>query len=170
MALAFRSRFVVGVYNPKCVDHWPYFHLDHGVYMSKAKRACKFNKAAQFETIDAAREFYASWKHAALYRCHILEYKTRVEVPDHVWPYDHPNAIFDRICAKEKNSNVRLSAFRWFMGITDSLFTEKTMAKHRQILLPYGIDIFSPSHLLLEYPPSLDDDTWYLSQPKFSLA
>lgn len=169
MPLALRSRFIVGVYDPKQFDHWPYSHPQEGLFLSDAKRIRLYDKAAEFETIQAAREFYASWKRASRFRCHLHEYKIRVEVPAYVFPDDHPNAILFRISSNE-SPHVRLTAFRWFLGKSDFIYSKSTIEKHRKVLLLYGIDIYLTPQRLLEDSPSLDDDTWYLSQPKFSMA
>lgn len=170
MPLARRSFFLVGVYDPLIYDSWPYFHgFDDGIFLSKNKRFCKFNSAIKFDSPLAARQFYSEWKHADRYRLYPFEYKTYVEVPAHVFPDDHPNSIFKRICQNE-SSYVQSTAITWLRGRSDYLWSKSTVAKHRKILLLYGIDIYTTPERLWELPPSLDDDTWYLSKPGLTIA
>lgn len=169
MPLALRSRFIVGVYDPNIDDSWPYFHLDEGVYLSKNKRLCSWKSAVEFDRPEQAREFYSAWKNASRYRLSVVEFKTHVDVPAHVFPYDHPNSIFKRICEKE-SSYVKSTAITWLSGRTDYFWSKSTVAKHRKILLSYGIDIYTTPQRFWELPPSLDDDTWYLSKPSLTVA
>lgn len=165
-----RSFFLVGVYDPLIYDSWPYFHaFDDGVFLSKNKRLCKFNSAIKFNSHLEAPEFYSEWKHADRYRLHHFEYKTYVDVPDHVFPDDHPNSIYKRIC-KNESSYVSGTAIFWLTGRTDYLCSKPTLAKHRKILLPYGIDIYTTPERFWELPPSLDDDTWYLAKPGLTVV
>ena len=168
MPLARRSFFLVGVYDPSIYNSWPYFHLDEGVYLSKNKRFCSFKSAVEFDRPEQAREFYSAWKHAPLYSLHIFEYKTYVDVPAHVFPDDHPNSVFKLICEKE-SSYVASTAITWLRGQSDYLWSKSTLAKHRKILLLYGIDIYTKPERLWELPPSLHDDTWYLSKPGLTI-
>lgn len=169
MAKARRSRFHVGVYDPQEFDSWPYFHPDEGIYLSKNKRLCSIKSAIEFDQPQQAVEFYASWKHAARYRLSVREYKTWVDVPDPVFPDDHPWSILRRIQENEF-SYVHSTAFIWFLGKTDYPWSKSTLARHRKILLNYGIDINQQPSQLLEPLPSLCDDTWYADKPTLSVV
>lgn len=169
MPLALRSRFIAGVYDPNMYDSWPYFHSDDGVYLSKNKRLCTFKTAIQFETPQAVREFYASWKHADRYRLYVYPFQVPIQVPMPVFPDDHPRSILSRICQAE-SSYVHNTAFLWFLGKDESIYSKSTLARHRKILLNYGIDINLKPERLLEPLPSLDDNIWYLSKPSLTLA
>lgn len=170
MPLVRRSRFIVGVYDSNIDDSWPYFHPDEGVYLSKGKRLCSQNSAVEFDTPEQAREFFGCWKHASKYCLHVLEYKTYVDVPDPVFPDDHPRSILKRIQEAE-HSGVFRTAWHWF---SDSDFfrsySKSTLARHRKLLLKYGIDINQKPTQLLEPSPIRHDDTWYLAKPKFSVV
>ena len=164
-----RSFFLVGVYDPSIYNSWPYFHsFDDGIFLSKNKRFCKFNSAIKFNSPLDVRKFYSEWKHAGRYQLHVFEYKTYVDVPAHVFPDDHPNSIFKLICEKE-SSYVSSTAITWLRGHSDYLWSKSTLAKHRKILLSYGIDIYTTPERLCELPPSLHDDTWYLSKPGLTI-
>jgi hypothetical protein len=169
MPLALRSRFRVGVYDPAVHDSWPYFHQDEGRYLSKKKHLCSHISAVEFDHPHEAREFYFSWKQAHRYRLHVDEFKTHVDVPEPVFPADHPRSILKSIC-KNESSYVISTAYTWFSGDTNFTVSEPTLAKHRKILLPYGIDISLKPVLLLEPFPDLDDHVWHLSKPVLSMA
>lgn len=169
MPLALRSRFIAGVYDPNIDDSWPYFHLDEGVYLSKNKRLCSWKSAVEFDRPQQAREFYSAWKHASRYRLEVREFKTHIQVPDPVFPDDHPHSIL-KLIRNAESSYVHSTAFTWFLGKTDFCWSKSTLARHRKILLNYGIDINLKPERLLEPLPSLDDDTWYLSKPSLTVA
>jgi hypothetical protein len=98
-----------------------------------------------------------------------VEFKTYVEVPDPVFPDDHPWSILKRI-RRAESSYVYNTAFFWFIGNAESIWSKSTLARHRKILLSYGIDINLKPDRLLEPLPSLDDDTRYLSKPSLTVA
>jgi hypothetical protein len=167
MPLALRSFFIVGVYDPVIYGSWPYFHLDEGVYLSKNKRLCSFNSAIEFDNPDDARVFYASWRHADRYRLFIRDYQTHVEVPMPVFPDDHPRSILMRI----QNSAPRYvfnTALKWFIGDSNYFLAKSTLAKHRKILLAYGIDINCKPNAFLEPFPNLHEKP-YSSKPTLSV-
>jgi hypothetical protein len=170
MPLALRSRFLVGIYDPNYYDSWPYFHaFDEGIFLSKNKRFCKFNSAINFDLPEQARAFYSSWKRSSLYRLHVFEYKTHIDVPALTFPPKHPRSILLRIRQNEPSS-LYSTAFTWFMGSTDFLCSKSTLSRHRLALLNYGIDIHKKRRKPLVPLPSLDDDTWYLSKPDLTVA
>lgn len=168
MPFALKSRFYVGVYDPSTYNSWPYFHLDEGVYLSKNKRLCSHKSAIEFDDPEKAREFYASWRHADRYRLHVYPFQTHVEVPMPVFPDDHPFSILMRIKQNESGYVVR-TAFTWLSGRSDFYFSYSTLAKHRKILLSYGIDINCKPDVLLEPLPSLDEKP-YSSKPALSVV
>jgi hypothetical protein len=167
MPLALRSRFNAGVYDPAIYDSWPHFHADEGRYLSKKKHLCSLSSAAEFEHPQQVREFYSSWKHAHRYKLHVNEFKTHVEIPEHVFPDDNPWSVLKRIQESE-SSYVYSTAFFWFSGIQDVHFSKSTIAKHRKILLLYGVDINLKPAILLEPFPDLHDHVWHLSKPVIS--
>jgi hypothetical protein len=168
MALALRSFFLVGIYDPLIHDSWPYFHSYDGIFLSKNKRLCKYNSAIIFDSASEVRSFYSDWKHSNRYKLYPFEYKIHVDVPAHVFPDGHLNSIFKAICESESNG-VKFTAYIWLTGRSDYSFSKVTLAKHRKLLLPYGIDINAKPQSLLELPPSLDDLTWYLPRPQLSI-
>lgn len=170
MPLLRRSRFVVGVYDPNIDDSWPYFHPDEGVYLSRNKRLCSQKSAIEFDIPDQAREFFGSWKHSYRYALHVLEYKTYIDVPEPVFPDDHPRSILKRIRANE-HSGIAHTAFDWLSG-SDFFrsYSKSTLARHRNALLKYGIDIYQKPTQLLEPLSLLHEDTWYLAKPNFSIV
>lgn len=168
MPFALKSRFYVGVYDPSMYDSWPYFHLDEGVYLSKNKRLCSHKSAIEFDDPEKAREFYASWRHADCYRLHVCPFQIHVEVPMPVFPDDHPRSILRRI----ENNEPRYifnTALQWFFGDSRFFLAKSTLAKHRKILLAYGIDINCKPDVLLEPLPSLDEKP-YSSKPALSVV
>jgi hypothetical protein len=169
MPLALRSRFVVGVYDPNFYDSWPYFFSHEGIFLSKNKRLCSWKSAIEFDQPQQARDFYSSWKHASSYRLKVVEFKTRIHVPDFVFADDHPRSILNRIRDSE-SSYVHSTALVWFLGKTDFYWSKSTLSRHRKILLNYGIDINLKPHQLLEPLPNLDDDTWYLPMPSLTIV
>lgn len=77
-----KSFFAIGVYDPEHHDRWPWHcHYDDGVYLSVAKRLCKMSNAAEFDTIDDARQFYAEWKRKRQFKMEVIEYKRWVNIP-----------------------------------------------------------------------------------------
>ena len=164
---ALRSRFMVGVY-PVTEDPEPvqlrFRHIEGGDYLSRKYRICTWKSAAEFSTPHDARDFFHAYKRHNAYKLHIVEYKTLVEVPAPVLAADNPHAILERIRCSE-SPYVRQTAFFWYMGRDISNYwTSRTLAKHRMILLAYGLDIFLPPDRLLEPFPSQDDHVWHLAR------
>lgn len=167
---ATRSFYNLGIYKTEWADSWPWhFHYENGVYLSRKYRPCGWAKAAEFECPQEAREFFHSWKNTQGYQLELIEFKRRVEIPDPVFPEDHPRTILDKI-NKNEQSCIRITAMSWFSGddISD-LWTKRTLNKHRAALLNYGIDIFETPTSLLEPLPSMDDDEWHLAKNKLNI-
>lgn len=163
MNTALRSRFLAGVYKPDEHSAWPHFHMDEGTYLSKKKRVCSHQKAAEFETATEARDFYASWNLAAKYRLHVVEYKKQVDVPPPQYDANHPWSILENVRRNETRS-IYNTAFKWFIGEPITLSAKATFRKHRSALLPYGIELNEECANRLESLPSQDDHAWHLGK------
>ncbi len=164
-----RSVFRLGVYKPEWGDEWPWaYESENGQYLSEKYRVCSEQSAAKFMDLNEAREFFHGWKRKGEFRLEIVECKEYVEVPDPVYPDDHPKAILDRINQHEMSS-VRKTAFYWFLGEDiNILWSRTTLNKHRQTLLRYDIDINQVPDYPLEQDDSPHDDQWHLEKPTMS--
>jgi hypothetical protein len=146
----FKSFFQIGIYDPLRFDKWPWhYEYEYGMYLSAKKRVCGWNKPAEFDTEKEAREFFHSWKQKAKYKMEIIEVKRSADIPDPVFPEDHPRTIMEQIVKNEKSS-FRTAASLWFSGFNAiERYSRPTQLKYRKQLLKYGIDLFSdPSPLL----------------------
>ena len=138
-----KSFYFIGIYDPKKHDSWPWHcHYDDGQYLSAKKRICS-KVPAEFETENEAREFFHSWKHKAKYKMELIEVKKWVDIPDPVYPDDHPRSILDKIVKNEK-SRFGVIAALWFSGAdVISQYSRPTQLKYQKELLKYDIDLFS---------------------------
>lgn len=76
-----RSVFSIGVFDPNKHDDWPWhYHYDDGVYLSANNRLCKLKKAAEFDDIEKARQFFHAWGGSNKYKMEIIESKKEVKV------------------------------------------------------------------------------------------
>jgi hypothetical protein len=74
-----KSYFLIGVFDPKLNDKYPWHSRDEGgLYLSEKHRVCKWRKAAEFETPKEAREHFAIWKNCSKYRMELIEFKRRI--------------------------------------------------------------------------------------------
>ncbi len=139
-----KSFFQIGIYNPEMDNCWPWhFHYENGRYLSAKKRICSWNRPAEFETEKEAREFYHSWKQKDKYKMELIKIQKWVEIPDPVFPKDHPYSILKKIIANEKSRFITVASL-WFSGIhTIKSYSRPTQIKYRNTLLKYGIDLFS---------------------------
>ncbi|CAG0960635.1 hypothetical protein ANRL3_00852 [Anaerolineae bacterium] len=74
----------------------------------------------------------------------VIEVKHWAEVPDPVYPPEHPRSIMDRVIVNEKSSTAKIFASLWFSGddpFEISGYSQTTNNKYRNILLKYGIDL-----------------------------
>jgi hypothetical protein len=109
-----KSFFLIGIYDPNIDAAWPWhFNYENGRYLSANKRVCSRNSSAEFESPEDARLFYHSWKHSDKYKMEVIETKYWTEVPDPVYPPDHPRSIISLVIANEK-STARILAVSWF--------------------------------------------------------
>ena len=133
-----KSFFQIGVYDPDLYDHWPWHcHYEDGRYLSAKKRICSWNKPAEFESQQAARDFYHSWKQKNKYKMELIEIKKWVEIPDPVFPEDHPRSILKKIADNEKY-RVHSVALLWMSGVNViTHWSRPTQLKYRKILLNY---------------------------------
>ena len=140
----YKSFFQIGVYDPNQYNSWPWhFHYENGKYLSTKKRVCGWSKPAEFDTQEEAREFFHAWKQKTKYKMEIIEIKRWAEIPDPIYPDDHPRNIMGRIMENEK-SRFSMVAALWFSGINGIKdYSKTTQLKYREQLLKYGIDIFS---------------------------
>ena len=166
-----RSVFRVGVYSRSHDSEWPWaYESENGTYLSKKYRVCSERTAATFSTPEDARIFFDQWKSKGKYRLELVESKEYVEVPDPVFPVDHPRSIIAKINNLEP-STIRQTAFFWFSGEDiGTLWSKATLKRHRIILLKYDIDIEQPPKQVLEPLPSQHDDKWYLKKPSLSVT
>lgn len=156
-----RLFYLIGVYDTAFNDSWPWHcHYEDGRYLSLKHRVCGQEKAAQFSGEDEARAFYFGWKHCRKHKFELIPVQTWMTVPDPVYPPDHPKSVLAAICANEPHP-VRLTASFWFFGSgLDDLYKPKTLAKHRDALLKYGIDIATPrpdSMRVVPEPPVINE-------------
>lgn len=156
----YKSFFQIGIYDPVHDDSWPWHcHYEDGQYLSAKKRICSWNKPAEFETAEAARLFYHSWKHKEQYKMELIEVKRWTEIPDPEYSEDHPREIFNRILRNETSSRYKSTASLWFSGYDPLLgMSRPTRIKHRNVLLKYGIDIIEP-------PSQIMLDLWSQTRP-----
>lgn len=104
---------------------------------------CSWKSAAEFDSSQAAREFFNSWAHRDKYKMAILESKRWVDVPDPVYPDGHPRQILEAILKNERTP-IAMEALTWFSGNPPLRFykLQRTKNRYRDILLKYGIDLF----------------------------
>lgn len=146
--------YIIGVYNPAHDDFWPWHcHYEHGRYLSNKHRICGRERVAEFPTEKEARDFYYQWKHCRKYKFELIPVQFWVTEPDPTYPPEHPKSILKSIAENEPYS-VRLTASFWFHEHDIStLYSVKTLKKHREVLLKYGIDIEQPRPAHLEIKP-----------------
>ncbi|QSB03799.1 hypothetical protein JWZ98_22700 (plasmid) [Methylomonas sp. EFPC1] len=153
-----KTFYVIGVYNPQQYDAWPWHcHYEDGQYLSGKYRVCGCNRQVRFESEAAAREFYFAWKRYKEFKFELIPQRLWVDVPDPVYPVDHPKSILKAITVNEFHG-ARLTGSLWLYGQDIStLYSEKTIRKHREILLKYGIDINEPlpDHLRITPEPAI---------------
>lgn len=137
--------YLIGVYDPNFDESWPWHcHYEDGRYLSRKHRICGRERAAEFSTEEEARAFYFQWKHYQKLKFELIPFQFWAEEPDPVYPPEHPRSILKSI-TKNEPSTIRLTASFWFYGEEIlSLYSAKTLNKHREILLRYGIDIREP--------------------------
>ncbi|EGR0209294.1 hypothetical protein KZY42_004236 [Vibrio vulnificus] len=167
MATEYRSFFNIGLYDPVHFDRWPYGPNEHdsALYLSTKKRKCGWGKAAEFNSIDEARAFFNDWKNSSKLKMHIVEFKKYVEVPDPIYPENHPHSLLKRIHQGEKHS-VWVTAELWFRGqISTHYVSKQTLRRHRDILINYGVDIAKEPEQVYEPPKMKRDDVWYTASP-----
>ncbi|OAH97225.1 hypothetical protein A1353_23325 [Methylomonas methanica] len=146
--------YLIGVYDPANDDTWPWhFQYEYGQYLSAKHRVCGRARAAEFATEKEARDFYFLWKHARAFKFELIPVQYWVTGPDPVYPPEHPRSILRAILAHEPHP-VRVTASFWFYDQDIStLYSGKTLKKHREALLKYGIDIDQPRPEHLEIKP-----------------
>lgn len=146
--------YLIGVYDPTKDDAWSWhFQYEYGQYLSAKHRVCGRARAAEFATEKEARAFYFLWKHARTFKFELIPVQYWVVGPDPVYPPEHPKSILKFISAHEPHS-VKLTASFWFYDQDIStLYSVKTLKKHREVLLKYGIDIDQPRPDHLEIKP-----------------
>lgn len=170
MAYVLKSFFCVGIYNPEYHDSWPYFHgFDDGIFLSKNHRKCKFNSAIKFDNPNDVREFFSKWSGAKKYKLHVFPFQTHAEVPDPVFPPNHPRSIL-KLIKQNEYCYVHSTALSWFLGDDYQLWSKQTIARHRKILLKYGIDISQKPTEILQPLPSQHDDEWRLAKPNLQVV
>ena len=144
--------YLIGIYDPVQDDAWPWhFQYEYGQYLSAKHRICGRERAAEFATEKEARDFYFLWKHAKTHKFELIPVQCWVVAPDPAYPPEHPKSILKAISEKESHS-VKLTASLWFYDQDIStLYSQKTLKKHRAALLKYGIDIDQPrpAHLAI---------------------
>jgi hypothetical protein len=146
--------YLIGVYDPALNESWPW-HCDYeyGRYLSAKHRICGRERAAEFPTEKAARDFYAEWMHYRKYKFELIPVQFWVTEPDPTYPQDHPKSILKSITENESYS-IRLTASLWFYNLDiSSTYSAKTLKKHRKALLKYGIDIDQPRPAHFEIKP-----------------
>lgn len=141
--LATRSLYNIGIYKTDWAANWPWhYDYENGIYLSMKYRPCGWKKAAEFLSQQEAREFFHRWKNTRGYKLELIEFKRRIEIPDPIFPDDHPHTILEKV-NKNEQSTIRITAMSWLSGDDISeLWTKRTLQKHRSVLLGYGIDIF----------------------------
>lgn len=149
-----KLRYVIGVYEPDNDDTWPWHcHYEDGEYLSAKHRVCGRERAAEFATEKEARDFYFLWKRARAFKFELIPVQYWVAGPDPIYPPEHPKSILKAISEHEPHS-VKLTASFWFYDQDIStLYSAKTLIKHREILLRYGIDIDQPKPDHLDIKP-----------------
>lgn len=151
-----RLSYLIGVYDPTKHDAWPWhFQYEYGQYLSAKHRVCGRERAAEFSTEKEARDFYFLWKHARTFKFELIPVQCWVVGPDPAYPPEHPKSILKAISEREPYS-VRLTASFWFYAQDIStLYSARTLKKHREALLKYGIDIDQtrPAHLEIKPEP-----------------
>ena len=154
----FKSFFSIGIYDPSQDDFWPYhYRYEDGVYLSKKYRKCGDKSSAVFDTPEAARHFFNTWKHKDKYKFEIIETKRWTEVPEPTYPENHPNNLIKVIEQNERTMYSR-TARLWLRGENLSkLYSKRTLKAHRDKLLKYNIDIFEQPTQLLEKNIIVDD-------------
>jgi len=146
--------YLIGVYDPNFDDTWPWHcQYEYGRYLSEKHRICGRARAAEFPTEKEARDFYSQWKNYQNYKFELIPVQFWVTEPDPVYPPDHPKSILKSITENE-SPQVKLTASLWFYAQDIStLYSEKTLKKHREALLKYGVDINQPRPAYLEIKP-----------------
>ena len=146
--------YLIGVYDPNFDDSWPWHcHYEHGRYLSTKHRICGRERSAEFSTEKEARDFYYQWKHCQKYKFELIPVQFWVTEPDPTYPPEHPKSILKSITENELHS-IKLTASLWFYDQDIStLYSAKTIKKHREALLKYGIDIDQPRPAHLEIKP-----------------
>lgn len=141
----FKTLYIIGIYSPQQYDAWPWHcNYEYGQYLSDKHRICGWNRPAKFDSEQAARKFYFAWKRCKEFKFELIPQQSWVNVPDPVYPADHPNSILKSITENESRG-VKLTGSLWLCGQDIStLYSEKTLKKHREVLLKYGIDIYKP--------------------------
>lgn len=148
--------YLIGVYDPTQYDGWPWHcHYEFGQYLSAKHRVCGRERAVEFATEKEARDFYFLWKRARTFKFELIPVQCWVVEPDPVYPPEHPKSILKSIAENEPHS-VKLTASFWFYDQDIStLYSQKTLKKHRAALLKYGIDIDQPRPAHLKIKPEL---------------
>jgi hypothetical protein len=146
--------YLIGVYDPNFDDSWPWHcHYEHGRYLSTKHRICGRERAAEFSTEQEARDFYYQWKPSRKYKFELISVQFWVTEPDPTYPPEHPKSILKSITENEPHS-IKLTASLWFYDQDiSSTYSAKTLKKHREALLKYGIDIDQPRPAHLEIKP-----------------
>lgn len=146
--------YLIGVYDPNFDDSWPWhYQYEYGRYLSIKHRICGRERAAEFPSEEEARAFYYQWKHYQKYKFELIPVQFRATEPDPTYPPEHPKSILKSITENEPHS-IKLTASLWFYGQdTSTLYSAKTLKKHREALLKYGIDIDQPRPVHLEIKP-----------------
>lgn len=163
---ALRSFYQISVYERNSYNG-PSFFPDGCLYLSAKQRICGMNRAASFENVELARKFFDEWKKRDSYVMHIRESKWWIEIPDPIFPDNHPRSILENIRKNEKR-HIERTAFMWFLG-EKNYISDSTLKKHRNILLNYNIDIFEKPDQLLTPLESQDDNVWHLAPPKLKV-
>lgn len=171
MVSEYRSFFNIGLFDPLLSDSWPWECKEiDGVYLSEKNRVCSVKKAAIFDSIAEARQFFNDWKGKGRWKLHIVEYKTTVEVPEPVFSDDHPHSILHRIWQNERHA-VWVTATLWYEGnIKQHYISKQTVNRHRKKLLPYGIDINIGPEIKYSKPKMKEDLVWHTSKADLSLV
>jgi len=146
--------YLIGVYDPNSDDCWPlHCHYEYGRYLSVKHRICGRERAAEFTTEEETRAFYFEWRHSRKYKFELIPVQFWVTEPGPVYPPEHPKSILKSITENEPHS-IKLTASMWFYDQDIStLYSVKTIKKHREALLKYGIDIDQPRPANLEIKP-----------------
>jgi hypothetical protein len=154
MMQVLKLHYMIGVYDPKHDNSWPWHcQYEYGQYLSLKHRICGQARAAEFSTEKEARDFYYRWKHARKFKFELISVQFWVTEPDPVYPPEHPKSILKSITENEPHP-VKMTASFWFYGQDIStLYSAKTLKKHRDVLFKYGIDISQPRPAHLEIKP-----------------